>query len=118
METPIWIQGEKEYSASNVYRRLQDIAERSDEPLTMIFLDWEKAFDKVYQDELINAVRRMNIPEKMKRVLESVNRNPRFRSKDRDGKSEWRKQRTGIRQGCPLSPYLFVTVMASLFADV
>ena len=47
-----------------ICRRLQDIVERSDEPMTMIFLDWEKAFDKVYQDELINAVRRMNIPEK------------------------------------------------------
>ena len=54
-----------------ICRRLQDIAERSDEPLTMIFLDWEKAFDKVYQDELINAVRRLNIPEKMKRTMES-----------------------------------------------
>ena len=54
-----------------ICRRLQDIAERSDEPLTMIFLDWEKAFDKVYQDELINAVRRMNIPEKMLKSFET-----------------------------------------------
>ena len=85
-----------------ICRRLQDIIERSDgEPLTMIFLDWEKAFDKVYQDELINAVRRMNVPEKMLNALESFYRNPRFRIKDREGKSSWRKQRTGIRQGCP-----------------
>ena len=47
-----------------ICRRLQDIIEKSDDPLTMIFLDWEKAFDKVYQDELVNAVRRMNIQEK------------------------------------------------------
>ena len=33
-----------------ICRRLQDIIERSDDKMTMIFLDWEKAFDKVYQD--------------------------------------------------------------------
>ena len=59
----------------------------------MIFLDWEKAFDKVYQDEIINAVRRMNIPEKMVKILETFYKNPRFRIKDKQGKSSWRRQR-------------------------
>ena len=86
--------------------------------MTMIFLDWENAFDKVYQDELINAIRRMSIPKKMLDALESFYRNPRFRIKDREGKSSWRQQRTGIRQGCPLSPYLFVILMTFLFYDV
>ena len=52
-----------------ITRRLQDYAEAYEEKLLMIFLDWEKAFDKVYQDELINAIRRMNIPEKCWRLL-------------------------------------------------
>ena len=30
-----------------ICRRLQDIIEKSDDSLTMIFLDWEQAFDKV-----------------------------------------------------------------------
>ena len=32
--------------------------------------------------------------------------------------SSWKKQETGIRQGCTLPPYLFLIIMAAIFAEI
>ena len=33
-------------------------------------------------------------------------------------RSNWKQQQTGIRQGCPQSPYLFLVVMTVMFHDI
>ena len=70
----------------------------------MALLDWEKAFDKVDQARMAEALRRLDIPEKMIAVIMALYRNPRFRVKHGDETSEFKPQKYGIRQGCPLSP--------------
>ena len=71
----------------------------------MVSLDWEKAFDEVDQEKLIEAMIWLFLPQKMIDVLASFYVNPQFRVKDRKGKSTYRAQRAEIRQGRPLSPY-------------
>ena len=62
-----------------VFRRLQDINQRSDgEALTLIFLDWEKAFDKVDQEELLNTIKRLNVTQTILDVLKTFCDNPRL----------------------------------------
>ena len=101
-----------------ISRRLQDYVEHSYQKLFLIFLDWEKAFDKVDQTLLVRAMERLNIPEKIIRILESFYVDPKFRIKDRQGYSSYRRQNAGIRQGCPLSPYLFICLMTVIFMDI
>jgi len=90
-----------------ITRRLQDYFETCGDNFFMLFLDWEKAFDKVDQKLLIKAISRLNLPSKIIKVLEYFYLSPKFRIKDNQGFSKYYVQRAGIRQGCPLSPYLF-----------
>ena len=59
-----------------ITKRWQDLAETSGDKFFLVFLDWEKAFDKVDQENLIEAMQRLAAPEKVVRILESLYVNP------------------------------------------
>ena len=80
----------------------------------MVFSD----FDSVRHDKLIEALTRMSIPPKCIEAIKSLYKGPSFCVKIGDSSSTWRKQRRGIWQGCPLSPYLFVILMTVMFRDI
>ena len=101
-----------------IARRIQDFAEASGDKLFLVFLDWEKAFDKIDQQMMIEAIERLNVPSKLIDMLKAIYKNPQFCIRDSEGNSTWRKQRAGIRQGCPLSPYLFICLMTVMFDDI
>ena len=67
-------QGKKSTAqAMFICRRLQGIIERSNgEPLTMIFLDWEKAFDKINQEKLFEALERVGIPNDLLNLIKNI----------------------------------------------
>eukprot|EP00972_Heterocapsa_arctica_P012760 1874701-Heterocapsa_arctica.AAC.1 len=43
---------------------------------------------------------------------------PLFQVKEGKHRSEERQQRAGIRQGCPLSPYLFIILLTAVIIDI
>ena len=99
-------------------RRLQDIAEKTNARSTLILLDWEKAFDKVSQEKMMETLHRLKVPSRIINLIASYYKDPQFKVSMGEEESSWRRQASGIRQGCPLSPYLFCLVMGALFADV
>jgi hypothetical protein len=84
----------------------------------MVLLDWEKAFDKVTREGLMSALGRMNVHPKLQEVIGAMYKQPTFRVEMDGCASKWHKQETGIRQGCPLSPYLFLIIMTVMFKDI
>ena len=99
-------------------RRLMDISERTGSNLSLVLLDWKVAFDKVNQAKLLQALRRLKVPPRMLKTIEHIYSSPKFRVATGGHSSNYRTQRSGIRQGCPLSPYLFVILMSTHVHDI
>ena len=101
-----------------IARRIQEFAERGGWPGTLVLLDWEKAFDKVNHGMLLEAIASYNVPNKIMDLLKSLYDVPEFYVEVEGARSDKKTQNTGIRQGCPLSPYLFIMVMNCVFEVV
>ena len=88
-------------------RRILDMAEASQKPIFVTFLDWEKAFDRVEQRKLFESLERMCVGPTYVAAIKLLYDIPQFRIAIGQNKSTWRTQQMGIRQGCPLSLRIF-----------
>ena len=102
----------------HIARRVIEMTEATQGNVIMVLLDWEQAFDKVDQSKLIEARIRLKIPGEVINTIKAIYKGPQFKVRDCNLESEYKKQEGGIRQGRPLSPYLFLLVMAVLFHDI
>ena len=91
----------------HVMRRLIEIFERQNTPFHALFLDWSKAFDSVTFTSIQAAMEHAGIPAHTRQVIMALYNNPTFVVRDSSQKSSKYTQTKGLRQGCPLSPYLF-----------
>ena len=85
--------------------------------VSLLALDWKKAFDSVHLDSLNDALGRFGIPDAYLQLISAYMRNREFYVEEFGVESERRPQRSGVSQGCTLSPLLFLIVMSVLMKD-
>ena len=54
----------------------------------------------------------------MFQLIANMYKDPQFRIAMNNQSSEYKSQDSGIRQGCPLSPFLFTLLMSAMFTDI
>ena len=84
---------------------------------TLVALDWKKAFDSIRIESMLDALRRLGIPPASMDMVGELMRQRLVVVDECGARSTPRPQRSGISQGCTLSPLLFVLVMTVLLAD-
>jgi hypothetical protein len=85
--------------------------------IALLALDWAKAFDSLDTGALKVAPVRLGVPADMVDFIANIYDGRKFRVLDEGGKSTARPQLSGISQGCPLSPFLFVMAMSVIMHD-
>ena len=80
----------------------------------IISLDAEKAFDKIQHPFMIKVLERLGIQESYLNIIKAIYSKPTANIKLNREKLKAIPLKSGTRQGCPLSPYLFNIVLEVL----
>ena len=81
--------------------------EMQDGEMVNIFIDFKKAFDRVWHLGLMRILEHYNIPRKLLELVRSLYNQATSAVRCGMDISGWFKQSVGVRQGCILSPDLF-----------
>nr|KAG5690467.1 hypothetical protein BaRGS_016467 [Batillaria attramentaria] len=80
-------------------------------PLYINFIDYEKAFDSVDREALWKLLRHYGVPGKLISLIQCTYKDMSCRIAHAGQLSESFEVKTGVRQGCLLSPFLFLLVI-------
>ena len=76
-------------------------------PTILVFLDFKGAFDSVDRSVLLNILAQQGMPQKFVNIIRSLYSHTSGRVRVYGELSKSFPTKSGVRQGCPLSPFLF-----------
>ena len=93
----------------------QCVEHRSD--LSMIFMDFEKAFDSIHRDCICTVLRNRAVPEKIICIIRATYEDAKCRVLHKNKLTGPFDVQSSVRQGCILSPVLFLIVLRDVLRD-
>ena len=110
--------GKQIFSIANLLRDLWWDASDSKIDAYFVSLDFKKAFDSIDQRWLSRVLQKMNFPTKFIRTINSLNKDANVRVLVNGFRTKQVPINKGVRQGDPLSLYLFLLAVESLVATI
>jgi len=92
-------------------RQMCEKAIEFNQELHMVFVDQEKAFDRVNREKLWTVLEEYGIKGQLLDNTRALYRESRAAVRTRSGYTTWFDVTSGVRQGCVLSPLLFIIYM-------
>ena len=101
-----------------ILRRAMEWSDQASISLYLLFLDWKQAFDSIDHNAMLEGLRRFGLSRSSLKLIHTLYTDATFYTEGPLGEVAKGRVGAGVRQGCPLSPYLFVIVLSVLLADV
>ena len=98
--------------------RAMEWSNQTSTPLYLVLLDWKQAFDSIDHNAMLEGLRRFGLSRSSLKLIHTLYTDATFYTEGPLGEVATGRVRAGIRQGCPLSPYLFIIVLSVLLTDV
>ena len=109
------------FRTSDHLQTLSQVIEKSKEyrfNICLGFVDYEKAFDSLDHQSLLNALEKQVSDEKYIRLIKAIYKDPSARIHLESTTTEAFKILKGVRQGDPISPKLFTAAMEDVFRNL
>ena len=92
----------------NTILGILEYADFEDIPGVLVVIDFEKAFDYLEWPFIFKVLERFNFGDTLTHWVKTLYRNPTSCIHNNGWRSDFFNLSRGVRQGCPLSPYLFI----------
>ena len=99
-------------------RQLQEKCREKNKDLHMVFVDLEKAFDRIPRDLIWWCLRKKGVPEEYAKIVQDMYRSSKTQVVTQKGETENFPIEVGVRQGSALSPLLFIIIMDVLTENI
>ena len=87
-------------------------------PIHLCFVDLSKAYDSVNRTAMLAVLRSYGVPQQLVEIIQDLYTGTQRQVKTEDGESQVFEVKTGVRQGCVLSPLLFNCFMDRVIKDM
>ena len=110
--------GRSTMEAIFLIRQVMERYREKKKDLHMVFIDLEKAYDKIPRNVMWWALDKHKVPTKYVGLIKDMYNNVVTRVRTSDGDTDDFPIRIGLHQGSALSPYLFALVMDEVTRDI
>lgn len=112
------VPGRKIWDSLTIIRDTLWLAKDRGNPLAILALDFQKAFDSLSHEYLFKVLRKMGFPEGFIKTIGLIYTGCESQVLINGTLSEGFHIESGVRQGCPLSPALFVCAIEPLLCAI